>query len=133
MHFAVVVVSGSDQAMAKTQSSSDISVTCTGSDAVSARALSSLCADLHKALEERYPNATFVLNHTVPAGTKAFVNLETFTASKANIDARLNWQTAGSAPVTGPRIGFSISDKDLTPDLQQKYLSRLVKETALPF
>lgn len=133
LHAVFAILIGSEVIMAQTQSPAEISVTCTGGETVSAQTLALLCSGLHLALAEQHPNARFVLHDSVPEGAKAFVVLQAFTASKANIDAQLNWQAAGSAPVMGARTGFSITDKDLTPALQQKFLSRLVKDTALPF
>ena len=129
----VCVVSVSDNAMAETAPLSDIGVTCSGSDTVSAQSLGALCDGLHHALATLYPDARFVLIDRVPADAEPFVALETFTANETNIEARLIWQAAGLPVTTGPRAGISIIDKTLTPAMHQTFLNRLVQDAALPF
>lgn len=119
--------------MSQTTSPNDVAVICTADTAVPAETLGTLCLGLQQALIAQHPDARFALATDLPAKGAAFVAMEALVATKATIEARLTWQAAGRLPVTGPRAGFSISDKDLTPALQQKFLNRLVQDTTLPF
>jgi hypothetical protein len=123
---------GTKMMIAQTQPLVPILVTCTSEGAVSAKTLEQLCESLHDALIAKYPAANFVLADGTPDQTASLVTLETFVANKTTIEASLNWQLLGDAPVTGARMGFSISDKDITPEMQRKFLTRLVNDTPLP-
>lgn len=127
-------IAGADMSMAQTKAPSEIAVTCIGSDQVAADTLAALCVGLQDALTTKYPSLQFVASAKVPENPAPVVMLEAFSASKAGIAARLNWRASGgSAVVNGPRFGFSISDKDMTPAMQLQFLNRLVHDTALPF
>jgi hypothetical protein len=112
--------------------SSPISVTCISQSNVPAKTLTQLCEGLHDALVAKYPSALFDLIEGIPDQTVPLVTLETFAANKTTIEARLNWQLHGENPAVGARMGFSISDKDITPEMQRKFLTRLVNDTPLP-
>lgn len=132
--FAIVILIGaSDMALAQRRASAKIAVTCFGSDKVLTETLTALCSDLQEALTEKYPAALFVASDGVPEDSAPVVMLEAFSASKAGIAARLRWRIDGTAIVNGPRFGFSISDKDMTPAMQLQFLNRLVHDTTLPF
>ena len=124
---------GTDIVMAQTQARRDIAVVCTGSQNVAADSLTLLCADLHDVLAAKYPDARFVLMDGAASGVAVSVTLEAFTLGKTGIEARLGWQARGAAPAFGPKMGFSISDSAMTPDMQTTFLSRLVHDTPLPF
>jgi hypothetical protein len=128
-----LIATGVDMAKAQSQSIQNIAVTCTGAEKVAAETLVMLCADLHKALAAKYPDAHFVLTDSGDANATGLVTLETFAANRVGIDARLNWQAKGADRVDGSRMGFSISDTDMTPDMQRTFLNRLVHDTPLPF
>lgn len=119
--------------MAQGQPFPDVTVSCTGADAVSSGTLASLCQNLQQTLAASFPATRFVLADTDPADAPAFVTLDTFRANRSGLEVQLRWQAAGAAPATGPRTGFSVSDTALIPALQQTFLSRLVRDAALPF
>jgi hypothetical protein len=122
---------GANMMTAQTKTSQPISVTCIGQGSVPAKALEALCESLHGALVAEYPDASFALIDGTPGPAAPTVTLEAFVANQTMIEARLNWQLHGEALVIGTRMGFSISDKDITPEMQRKFLIRLVKETPL--
>lgn len=124
---------GTDMTMAQTKATQDIAVVCTGSQHVAADTLTMLCADLHDVLAAKYPDARFVLVDGAAADADAAVTLEAFAAGKTGIEARLSWQAGGADPVFGPKMGFSISDAVMTPEMQMTFLNRLVHDTPLPF
>lgn len=136
--FAIVVVlmgvpMAVDMSSAQTAMASAVSVVCNGAATVPAENLRSVCADLHMALVQKYPKSSFVLNSNDLRTGPAFVALEALSASSTGIEARLNWKMPGTDTVTGPAIGFSISDQVMTPKLQKTFLDSLLNATPLPF
>lgn len=109
-----------------------IAVACTGTERVSADSLAVLCKSLQDALAAKYPNEGFVLTDGAEAKSAPNVTLETFTLNNTIIEARLNWQLNGESRTVGPRMGFSVTDIDMTPQMQRKFLASLVDGSALP-
>jgi hypothetical protein len=123
---------GAKMMAAQTTTSQPILVICTGQNSVPAKALNQLCESFHSALVAKYPDASFALIDGTPDPAAPTVTLEAFTANPTMIEARLNWQLHGETPVIGARMGFSISDSDITPAMRRKFLTRLVNDTPLP-
>ncbi len=92
-----------------------------------------LCAGLQTALTTKYPRLQFTRSKTKTTPASGSITLETFVANSVGIELRLIWQAAAQSKVEGPRHGFSVMDKALTPDMQLKFLNRVVQDTALPF
>lgn len=128
-----LIATAADMAKAQANSLQKIAVTCVGSEKVATNTLTVLCADLHNALTAQYPDASFVLADSVAGNAAGLLTLETFAANNLGIEARLIWQASGTDHVEGPKMGFSISDTDMTPDMQHQFLNRLVHATPLPF
>lgn len=128
-----LITTAADMAKAQANSMQKIAVTCVGSENVATDTLTILCTDLHNALTAHYPDASFVLAGSVAGNAAGLLTLETFAANKMGIEARLIWQASDADRVEGPQMGFSISDTDMTPDMQHQFLNRLVHATPLPF
>ena len=118
---------------AKAQSTGTIALSCSSTKGVPNETLNLLCAGLQTELAAKYPNATFVQPGSSAAPGAVVVMLEAYVANKAGLEAQLSWQTKGSPVATGPRMGLSVSNKDITPDMQMQFLHRLVNDVSLPF
>jgi hypothetical protein len=121
-----------DMTVAQAQSMQNIAVTCIGTKNVSADALATLCQSLQQALVAKYPNEGFVLSDGTADQSAPIVTLEAFALNNSIIEARLNWQLNGESRAVGPRMGFSVTDADMTPQMQQKFLVGLLNQSALP-
>lgn len=130
---AILLALGADLALAQAKTDAKIAVICRGAGDISPETLNGLCLDLQNALAAVHPEPTFVRADAIPKGGSAFVALEALSATAAALEAQLTWQTARSMVITGPRISFSVTDKDLTPAMQVNFLNRLVHASELPF
>lgn len=122
-------MSGAETVTVQTQ----IAVTCTGENAVPVRTIGELCESFQAALTEKYPNAGFAMAEATLDHAAAVVTLETFVANTTTLEARLSWQLNGANRAFGPRMGFSVTDLTITPQMYRKFLTRLINDTRLPF
>jgi hypothetical protein len=127
------LVGAVDLTMAQENAQNPISVFCTGTSQVSVPTQEMLCAGLQTSLTAKYPNLQFTRSKTNATAASGSITLETFVANSVGIELRLIWQAADQNTVEGPRHGFSVMDKALTPDMHLKFLNRVVQDTALPF
>lgn len=132
---------GADMTFA--QSMPTISVLCRNTADLPAPTQEMLCAGLQAALATKYPARQFARAQGAatpdgpdpdgPEPDGPVVTLETHVASPFGLEVQLSWQTKGTDRSEGPRQALSISDKELTPQLQLKFLNRVVQDTTLPF
>lgn len=120
------------------QSMPTISVLCRNTADLPAPTQEMLCAGLQAALATKYPARQFARAQGAappdgPESEGPVVTLETHVASPFGLEVQLSWQTKGTDRSEGPRRALSISDKELTPQLQLKFLNRVVQDTTLPF
>lgn len=129
----ILIALAANMTLAQPKTDATIAVICRGADDIPADTLNALCVDLQTTLAAEYPDATFGRADAIPKDGAAFVAFEVLSATNVALDARLTSQNARTAAITGPRLGFSVTDKDLTPALQKKFLNRLVHASELPF
>lgn len=129
----LALIGAVDLTMAQAHAQSPVSVYCTGTNQVPVPTQEMLCAGLQTSLTAKYPSLQFTRSKTRTTSASGSITLETFVANSVGIELRLIWQAADQIKVEGPRHGLSVMDKALTPDMQLKFLNRVVQDTALPF
>lgn len=129
----LVLHMATDSTMALSETTASVSVHCTAAKDVPDNTQKLLCADLRTALSAKFPDSRFSVVAASPDDATSSVTLETLAANAFGLDLRLTWQTPDQGKTQGPRHGFSVVDKTMTPAMQLQFLTSVVQGTALPF